>query len=87
MVRVTDYINDLANFFTSQLVMLFVYLMKIVLVLFFMLAISPQLTLVVIAAVVPMLACILALRRSVRKLFPAHHVQNIRTGLRSLSSR
>ena len=75
VVRVTDYINDLANFFTSQLVMLFVYLMKIVLVLFFMLAISPQLTLVVIAAVVPMMACILALRRSVRKLFPAHRAK------------
>ena len=75
VVRVTDYINDLANFFTSQLVMLFVYLMKIVLVLFFMLAISPQLTLVVIAAVVPMMACIFALRRSVRKLFPAHRAK------------
>ena len=75
VVRVTDYINDLANFFTSQMVMLFVYLTKIVLVLFFMLAISPQLTLVVIAAVVPMMLCIFALRKSVRRIFPEHRAK------------
>ncbi|MGN1187868.1 MAG: ABC transporter ATP-binding protein [Lachnospiraceae bacterium] len=75
VVRVTDYINDLANFFTNQMVLLLVYVMKIVLVLFFMLAISVPLTFVVIATVVPMMLCIFALRKSVRRIFPAHRAK------------
>ena len=34
VVRVTDYINDLANFFTNFLVLLLVYIVKIIIVTF-----------------------------------------------------
>jgi len=76
VVRVTEYINDLANFFTNQLVLLLVYIMKIVMVLFFMLAISVPLTLVVIATVVPLMICVFALRKSVRRIFPIQRAKN-----------
>lgn len=75
VVRVTDYINDLANFFTNFLVLLLVYVTKIVLVVFFMLSISPPLTAVVLVTVVPMMVCVFALRASVRKLFPTHRAK------------
>ncbi len=75
VVRVTDYINDLANFFTNFLVMLLVYIVKIIIVTFFMLSISPALTGVVFIAVLPMMACVFALRYSIRKIFPTHRAK------------
>lgn len=75
VVRVTDYINDLANFFTNFLVMLLVYIVKIIIVTFFMLSISPALTGVVLMAVLPMMACVFALRYSIRKIFPTHRAK------------
>lgn len=75
VIRVTDYINDLANFFTNFLVLLLVYIAKIVIVTFFMLTISPQLTGVVFAAVIPMMVCVFALRYSIRKIFPTHRAK------------
>ena len=75
VIRVTDYINDLANFFTNFLVLLLVYIVKIVLVLFFMFSISPQLTAVVLLAVVPMMFFVFLLRYSVRKIFPTHRAK------------
>ena len=75
VVRVTDYINDLANFFTNFLVLLLVYIVKIIIVTFFMFSISPQLTGVVLAAVIPMMVCVFALRYSIRKIFPTHRAK------------
>ncbi len=75
VIRVTDYINDLANFFTNFLVMLLVYIVKIIIVTFFMLSISPVLTGIVFAAVVPMMMCVFALRYSIRKIFPNHRAK------------
>ena len=75
VIRVTDYINDLANFFTNYLVMLLVYIVKIIIVTFFMLSISPALTGIVFAAVVPMMVCVFALRYSIRKIFPTHRAK------------
>lgn len=75
VVRVTDYINDLANFFTNFLVMLLVYIVKIIIVTFFMLSISPALTGVVLIAVLPMMVCVFALRYSIRKIFPTHRAK------------
>lgn len=75
VVRVTDYINDLANFFTNFLVLLLVYIVKIIIITFFMLSISPQLTGVVLAAVIPMMVCVFALRYSIRKIFPTHRAK------------
>lgn len=75
VVRVTDYVNDLANFFTNQLVQLFAYIMKLILVLGFMISISVPLTCVVIGIVVPMMFCVYALRKSVKKIFPEHRAK------------
>lgn len=69
VVRVTEYVNNLANFFTNTVVQLLIYLMKIVTVIFFMLVISPRLTLIVICTVVPMMAIIMGLRSIVKRMF------------------
>lgn len=75
VVRVTDYINDLANFFTNYVVLLLSYIVKIIIVTFFMLGLSPQLTAVVFAAVIPMMVCVFALRYAIRRLFGAHRAK------------
>ncbi len=75
VVRVTDYVNELANFFTNYLLMLLTYLVKIVVVTFFMLGISPKLTAVVFAAVIPMMVIVFLLRFSVRRLFAGHRAK------------
>lgn len=75
VIRVTDYINELANFFTNFLVLLLVYIAKIAIVTFFMLSISPALTGVVFLAVLPMMACVFGLRYCVRKIFPLHRAK------------
>ncbi|MBR6359729.1 MAG: ABC transporter ATP-binding protein [Lachnospiraceae bacterium] len=75
VVRVTDYVNDLANFFTNQLIQLFIYIVKLVMAIIFMLVISPPLTLVVLLAVGPMMACIMKLRKTVRGIFPTHRAK------------
>ena len=69
VVRVTEYVNNLANFFTNTVVQLLIYLVKIVTVIFFMLAISPRLTLIVICSVLPMMALVILLRSVVKKMF------------------
>lgn len=75
VVRVTDYINELANFFTNNLILLLVYLVKIIVVIFFMINISPQLTLVVLITVIPMMVAVFVLRYYVRKIFPEHRAK------------
>lgn len=75
VVRVTDYINDLANFFTNYVILLLTYVAKIIIVTFFMLGLSPLLTGVVFAAVIPMMTCVFVLRYAVRKLFGAHRAK------------
>ncbi len=76
VVRVTDYINDLANFFTNYVVLFMVYIIKIVVVTVFMLSVSPQLTLVVFLAVIPMMILVMLLRSKIRKLFTAQRQKN-----------
>lgn len=75
VVRVTEYVNDLANFFTNNLLMLLSYAAKLLIVTFFMLGLSPQLTGVVYAIVLPMVTLIFILRYSIRKLFSAHRAK------------
>lgn len=75
VVRVTDYINDLANFFTNSLLLFLVYIVKILVVTIFMFAISVQLTAIVFVAVIPMMICVFLLRYSIRKLFGAHRAR------------
>lgn len=66
VVRVTEYINALADFFSNYVMMFAIYLVKLVVVSVFMLSINPKLALVVFAAVVPMLTLIMKLRSNLR---------------------
>lgn len=75
VVRVTDYVNDLANFFTNYVLLFLVYIVKIVVVTGFMLSLNVHLTLVVFATVIPMMACVFLLRYSIRRLFGGHRAK------------
>lgn len=75
VVRVTEYVNDLANFFTNNLLMLLSYAAKLLIVTFFMLGLSPQLTGVVYIIVIPMVTLIFILRYSIRRQFSVHRAK------------
>ncbi len=75
VVRVTEYVNGLANFFTNFVMMFIIYVVKIVIVTIFMLVLSPKLTLIVYLAVIPMMICVFTLRYSIRKLFGANRAK------------
>ena len=76
VVRVTEYVNELANFFSEFAVQLIVYLVKIIVVTFFMLAISPRLTLIVFGSVVPMMCAVFYLRHIIKFLFAKLRAKN-----------
>lgn len=76
VVRVTDYINDLANFFTNNLLQFLIYIVKLIVVTVFMLSISPQLTAIVFAAAIPMMICVFVLRYYIRRLFAVLRAKN-----------
>jgi ATP-binding cassette subfamily B protein len=75
VVRVTDYINDLANFFTNYVLLFLVYCVKLVVVSFFMLSISVPLTGIVFAAVIPLMASVFFLRYKIRKRYGLHRAR------------
>lgn len=75
-IRVTEYINELGDFFTDYLLNFIVDLLKLVLATVFMLCLSPLLTAVVYAAIIPLTACILLIRRQIRRLFRKHRAKN-----------
>lgn len=76
VVRVTEYINGLADFFSNYVMMFAIYIVKLVVVTVFMVSLSPTLTLIVFAAVVPMMTIIFWLRSRLRKMYTAHRVKN-----------
>ncbi len=75
VVRVTEYVNGLANFFTNFVMMFVIYIIKILVVTVLMLSLSPKLTLIVFCTVVPMMICVFSLRYTIRKLFGAHRAK------------
>ncbi len=75
VVRVTEYVNGLANFFTNFVMMFVIYIIKIVVVTVFMLTLSPKLTLIVFATVIPLMVCVFTLRYTIRKLFTIHRAK------------
>ncbi len=75
VVRVTEYVNGLANFFTNFVMMFVIYVIKILVVTVLMLVLSPTLTLIVFVTVVPMMVCVFVLRYSVRKQFGVHRAK------------
>ena len=76
VVRVTDYVNDLANFFSNYVLNLLSYAVKLIIVTFFMLGLSPRLTGIVFAVVIPMMASIFTLRYFIRKEFAKLRAKN-----------
>lgn len=75
VVRVTEYINGLADFFTNYVMMFMVYLVKIVVVTIFMLSLSPRLTLIVFLTIVPMMTLVFLLRYAIRKMYSSHRAK------------
>ncbi len=76
VVRVTEYINGLADFFSNYVMMFAIYIVKIVVVTIFMLSLSPMLTLIVFATVIPMMTIVFMLRSFLRKMYTAHRAKN-----------
>ena len=76
VVRVTEYINGLAEFFSNYVMMFAIYIVKIVVVTVFMLSLSPALTVIVFATVIPMLVLVFWLRAYLRKMYSAHRLKN-----------
>ena len=76
VVRVTEYINGLADFFSNYVMMFAIYIVKIVVVTVFMLSLSPVLTAVVYATVIPMMMLVFKLRSALRKMYTAHRAKN-----------
>ena len=75
-IRVTDYINELADFFTDYLLNLIVDVLKIVVATVFMLCLSPLFTAIVYAAAVPLTVCVYLVKRAVRRLWRYHRAKN-----------
>ncbi len=75
-IRVTEYINELADFFTEYLLNFIVDILKLIVATVFLLCISPILTAVVYAAVVPLAVTVLLIKKAVRKLFRKHRAKN-----------
>lgn len=76
VVRVTEYINGLADFFSNYVMMFAIYIVKIIVVTIFMLSLSPALTVIVFATVIPMLTLVFWLRSYLRKMYSAHRLKN-----------
>lgn len=76
VVRVTDYINELANFFSNFVLQFLIYFAMIVVSLVFMFSISWQLSLIVLASAIPMMAAILLLRKTLKPMFTKLRFKN-----------
>lgn len=76
VVRVTEYINGLADFFSNYVMMFAIYIVKLVVVTIFMLSLSPALTLIVFVTIIPMMTIIFVLRAYLRRMYSAHRLKN-----------
>ena len=76
VVRVTEYINGLADFFSNYVMMFAIYIVKIVVVTIFMISLSPGLTVIVFATVIPMMIIVFLLRSALRKRYSTLRAKN-----------
>ncbi len=76
VVRVTEYINGLADFFSNYILMFLIYIVKIIVVTVFMISISPMLTLIVFATVIPMVTLSFILRSYLRGMYTENRFKN-----------
>lgn len=68
VVRVTSYLNEVANFFANTLLNFIVCLLRIFIVVAFMFAVNFKLTLVVLAVLAPTFICFTLIRMKTQKL-------------------
>lgn len=76
VVRVTEYINGLATFFSNYVMMFAIYIVKIVVVTVFMLSLSPALTVIVFLTVIPMMIAISVIRKVLAKRYTDLRLKN-----------
>lgn len=76
VVRVTEYINGLADFFSNYVMMFAIYVVKLVVVTVFMISLSPTLTLIVFATIIPMMTIVFVLRSLLRKMYTVLRFKN-----------
>ncbi len=76
VVRVTEYINGLAEFFSNYVMMFAVYIVKLAVVTVFMFSLSPKLTWIVLATIIPMMILIFLLRALLRKMYTMLRLKN-----------
>ncbi len=76
VVRVTEYINGLAEFFSNYVMMFAIYIVKLVVVTVFMFSLSPELTWIVLATIIPMMIIVFWLRALLRKMYTMLRLKN-----------
>lgn len=79
VVRVTEYINGLADFFSNYVMMFAIYIVKLVVVTVFMLSLSPTLTLIVFATMIPMMTIVFFLRSLLRKMYTTLRLKKLQS--------
>lgn len=67
LVRVVNYVNSVADFFSNGLINIVLELLSLIFILLFMFATSPALTLVALAGLVPFLAYVLLVKSAQRR--------------------
>lgn len=76
VVRVTEYVNGLADFFANYVMTFIIDIVKLIVVTVFMLSLSQTLTLIVFVAVIPMVTLICVLRSHLKKMHIVHRSKN-----------
>ena len=69
VIRVTAYVDELADFFANTLISFLVNILRIIVVTVFMLALNWKLALIVFSAIIPLGVCIFLIRGRLKKLF------------------
>ena len=67
LVRVVNYVNSVAEFFSNGMINVILELLSLVFIIFFMFAVSPRLTLVVLAGLLPFMAYVIFIKTFQRK--------------------
>jgi len=75
-VKLTDYAEDISEFFTAYLLNFVIAVVQIVIVTVCMMVISPILTAVIYSAIIPLTAAVFILKRALRRLYRSHRAKN-----------
>lgn len=75
-VKLTDYAEEISEFFTAYLLSFIMAVLQIVIVTVCMLVISPVLTAVIYSAIIPLAVVVFILKRSLRRLYRSHRAKN-----------